>query len=85
MALDNETREGRDGRVLPLPMRENTLLVHHGLGGALVAFVEYTTEVALPRKGGAVVRYAVLGDGFLGGCTDTAVAGELSLARPVTE
>lgn len=90
MALDDETRKGRDGRVLPLDLRENTLLHHHGLGRPggpvpLVAFDMYTGEVAHPREGGAVVRFAFLGDGFLGGCTDTAVAGELSLPRPVTE
>jgi hypothetical protein len=81
MALDDETREGRDGKVLPLDMREGTLLAHHGLGGNLVRFVEYTTEVALPRKGGAVVRFEFIGDStFLDGVTDTAVAGELTAA-----
>jgi hypothetical protein len=80
MALDDETRTGRDGKVLPLDMRDGTLLAHHGLGGALVRFEEYTGEVALPRKGGAVVRYTFLGEGMLGGCSDTAVAGELAAA-----
>ena len=76
MALDDETRIGRDGKVLPLDMRDGTLLAHHGLGGALVRFEEFTGEVALPRKGGAVVRYTSLGNGW----SDTAVAGELAAA-----
>lgn len=83
MALDAETREGRDGKVLPLNLREGTLLAHHGLGRSLVRFEEYTGEVALPRKGGAVVRYSMIG-GFLDGCEDTAVAGELTVAPRVT-
>lgn len=83
MALDDETREGRDGKVLPLDMREGTLLAHHGLGGSLVRFIEYTTEVALPRKGGAVIRFefvTVSDASLLSGVTDTAVAGELTAA-----
>ena len=86
MALDDEARTGRDGKPLPLDMREGTLLAHHGLGRpgkpGLVGFVRYTTEVASPREGGAVVEFEFLGDGFLGGCTDTAVAGELTLPLP---
>lgn len=80
MALDNESREGRDGTPLPLDMREGTLLAHHGLGGGLVRFEEWTGEVALPRKGGAVARYSFVSGGWMDGCTDTAVAGELTLA-----
>ena len=84
MALDDETRRGRDGKVLPLDLTDGTVIEHWGLGvrdgkPGRVEFVAYTGEVALPREGGAVVRFAFLGDGFLGGCTDTAVAGELSL------
>lgn len=81
MALDNEARQARDGSVLPLDLREGTLLAHHGLGGSLVRFEGYTGEVALPRKGGAVVRFSFLGESaLLGGATDTAVAGELAAA-----
>lgn len=81
MALDDEAREGRDGKPLPLDMREGTLLAHHGLGGNLVRFEEWTGEVALPRKGGAVARYSFLSDTWLfAGVTDTAVAGELTVA-----
>ena len=79
MALDDETREGRDGTILPLDMRDGTLLAHHGLGGGLVRFEEYTGEVAHPRKGGAVVRYSFV-SGWMEGVTDTAVAGELTAA-----
>jgi hypothetical protein len=79
VALDDETRTGRDGSVLPLDLSDGDRLVHHGLGGSVVEFVEYTGEVALPRKGGAVVRFAfVSASEFWGGVTDTAVAGELS-------
>lgn len=79
MALDDEAREGRDGKPLPLDMRDGTLLAHHGLNKTLVRFEEWTGEVALPRKGGAVARYSLVG-GYLDGCTDTAVAGELTVA-----
>ena len=80
MALDDETREGRDGKVLPLDMREGTLVAHHGLGGSLVRFEEWTGEVALPRKGGAVARFSFVSQSSWDGVTDTAVAGELTAA-----
>lgn len=86
MALDDNTRTGRDGKVLPLDMRDGTLLAHHGLGGSLVRFEEWTGEVALPREGGAVARFSFIGDThMLGGVTDTAVAGELTAAPRLVE
>jgi len=82
MALDDNTRTGRDGQVLPLDLKDGDILLHHGTNPPVrVEFVEYTKEVALPRTGGAVIRYAYPHDGFFGGCTDTAVAGELSLPK----
>lgn len=81
MALDDSTRVGRGGNVLPLDLQDGDLLVHHGLGEGLVEFVEYTGEVAHPREGGAVIRFAFVSKSrtsLLDGCTDTAVAGELS-------
>lgn len=81
MALDTDTRTGYDGRELPLDLSDgDKLLLHHQFGSTAVEFVEFTGEVALPRKGGAVVRYAFPAPGFLGGALNTAVAGELSLA-----
>lgn len=81
MALDSNTRKGFDGRELPLALQPDTQLRLHGAhNDRVVAFVEYTGEVALPREGGAVIRFAFVGGGMFDGCTDTAVAGELSLA-----
>lgn len=81
MPLDENTRRGFGGDVLPLDLKDGDVLVHHGFGEHLVEFVEYTKEVALPRTGGAVIRYAFPGEGLFGGITDTAVAGELSLPQ----
>lgn len=76
MALDDNTRRGFDGRELPLDLPyDSPIVLHQGYGEAVVAFLEWTGEVALPRKGGAVARFAFLSTGW----TDTAVAGELSL------
>ena len=45
MALDDEAREGRDGKPLPLDMRDGTLLAHHGLNKTLVRFEEWTVAI----------------------------------------
>jgi len=77
MALDAETRKGFDGQELPLDLKDGDPLILHGSAeGFEVEFVEYTGEVALPRTGGAVIRFATSS-----GLTDTAVAGELSLSE----
>lgn len=76
MALDADTRTGFDGRELPLDLKDGDPLRLLGYSNeVMVEFVEYTGEVALPRKSGAVIRFAFHNSGLV----DTAVAGELAL------
>ena len=80
MALDADTRKGFNGKEIPLDLAPETQLRLHGqYNDTIVAFLEWTGEVALPRDSGAVARIAYGGGGLIGGCTDTRVAGELSL------
>jgi hypothetical protein len=75
MALDASTRIGRDGKEIPLDLADGTPVFLQGYSKPIeVEFVEWTTEVAMPREGGAVARIA-----YRDGVTDTRVAGELTL------